>query len=735
MFIAPKHAFKIDWMLFFSMMCIPILGLIVLYSAGYDPDITKPYISFLPVIKSIPFLKQLLFISLGLCGMFISSMIDQRILHRLALPIYTIGVVLLCIVDFMGMVSKGSQRWLTVGGFNLQPAEFMKLGVILALSRYLSTHLPQDKGYKLIEIVIPSLIFLIPMALIIKQPDLGTALAVGGVGASMLLYIGVRLKVLLFLFLIGISILPLAWSKLHGYQQSRIISLFNPEIDPKGSGYHIIQSKIAVGSGELSGKGYLKGTQTQLEFLPEHTTDFIFSVLAEEWGFVGCVVVLFFYLFFVYRLLLVALKAKDIFSTLVVVGITAMIFFHTFVNISMVIGLLPVVGIPLPLFSYGGSSVVSTMFGTGLVFGISRKQRVFSGFMLFVMVFTVGLTINQKVAVAEMQTMISEKEAPFSDEVLKKLIHAVTTNSSFYYVSQKEKPPSEKLFKDVWAGTTEISTVDLGAEILFEKKSDGSVLPVPLDLKIKMAPKKLVISGSWIKEIAFPNRDFAGFERIVETSKTFIGGYDRSMIVFIPIHQDIARSMGFIACINEPKVKVEAARDSSGFVVKQKLSDNEQPIIIPTKTAYTGKALIEGGYRTNFKEDIAEAKIVANDSFQILEPLHDMSRKNNPLVNLIYSNFSKKPYIPYYTNTIETGSNVSSGVLKIYLKYHNFLGFKREMLHKGTLSVRRIQVLSEQFEKYIRLLGRNKILRGPLMCFGVIREDVRVYEYTKEDYK
>jgi rod shape determining protein RodA len=215
------------------------------------------------------------------------------------------------------------------------------------------------------------------MALIMKQPDLGSALAVGMVGAFMILFAGIRPRIILISLALATAVAPLAWGKLHGYQQRRIMTLINPEADPRGSGYHITQSIIAVGSGEFSGKGFMKGTQVQLEFLPEHHTDFIFSVLAEEWGFMGGMILLGLYLFLIYRLLRVCSRSKDLFSSFVVLGIAIFFGVHAFINIGMVIGILPVVGIPLPLFSYGGSAVLTIMFSLGLALGISMRRTAF----------------------------------------------------------------------------------------------------------------------------------------------------------------------------------------------------------------------------------------------------------------------------------------------------------------------------------------------------------------------
>jgi rod shape determining protein RodA len=254
----------------------------------------------------------------------------------------------------------------------------MKLGLIVVMARVLSKAPPKDSvcyGWK--ELIVPALWIVGPMALIMQQPDLGTALSLCIVGVGQILFVGVRPRVLMGVVLAFCVLAYPAWNSLHQYQQRRIMVLLNPEADPQGSGYHITQSKIAVGSGELFGKGFRKGTQTQLEFLPEHTTDFVFSVLAEEWGFVGCSLLIGLYFCLIAQMLRVAHRSRDLFSCLLVIGITTQIFAHLVINVGMVIGLMPVVGIPLPLVSYGGSALLSLLFGLGIVQGVSMRRTVF----------------------------------------------------------------------------------------------------------------------------------------------------------------------------------------------------------------------------------------------------------------------------------------------------------------------------------------------------------------------
>lgn len=364
-----------DWTLLGLIFIVPFFGLIVLYSAGYEPDKTYLNIGWLgESIHSLAFLKQISFLAAGTVVMLIALSLPASLLSRYANIFYGACIVLLIAVLLVGTVSNGSRRWLNFGAFNLQPSELAKLGTILVLARYLSRNPARPGGYGLKELMVPLLLIGVPMGLIIDQPDLGTALSLGTVGGLMVLFMGIRPKTLLLGVLAVVVLAVPAWESLHDYQKRRVMTLFNPEADPLGSGYHVIQSKIAVGSGSLTGKGYLRGTQSQLEFLPEHTTDFVFSVLAEEWGFFGCAVVLTFYLLLLFKILAVISKSKDLFSSLLAFGIGSQLFFHTIINIGMVIGILPVVGIPLPLFSYGGSSMLSVMFSLGLVLGVSMRR-------------------------------------------------------------------------------------------------------------------------------------------------------------------------------------------------------------------------------------------------------------------------------------------------------------------------------------------------------------------------
>jgi rod shape determining protein RodA len=353
-----------DWTLLILVLVICAIGLLNIFSTGYS----------LSGLRQTPlYLKQLQWIALGLVAMIFAFSIDYRLIHRYAYVIYGVTIVLLVIVSFYGYATRGSQRWIALGGFSLQPSELMKLTLILALARYFDRH-RSPQGYTLRELLMPLILVLIPFVLILRQPDLGTALILLVLFLSIVIFMGVQWRSVLWVGVAGLALVPLTWFFLRDYQKERILTFFNPERDPLGAGYHIIQSVIAIGSGGFTGKGFLKGTQTQLKFLPEQQTDFVFSVFAEEWGLLGGVVLLMLFLFLILWGLKIAQKARDLSGTLIAFGMTLMIFWEVFINIGMVTGLLPVVGIPLPFFSYGGSSMVMLLAGVGLLLNVSMRR-------------------------------------------------------------------------------------------------------------------------------------------------------------------------------------------------------------------------------------------------------------------------------------------------------------------------------------------------------------------------
>ncbi|MBF0370520.1 MAG: rod shape-determining protein RodA [Magnetococcales bacterium] len=298
----------------------------------------------------------------------------ENLYRRYAYILYIVVLLMLIGVAVTGSMGMGARRWLDLSFIRLQPSEFMKLAVVLALSRYFHDR-SVSANLTIRDIWVPLLILAAPFVLIIKQPDLGTAVLVAAVGVAVIIVAGLPWKWLLAtLVALGAS-LPMIWNVLHDYQKQRIMTLFFPERDPLGAGYHIIQSKIAVGSGGLTGKGFLGGSQSQLNFLPERHTDFIFSVLAEEWGFLGSVALLFLYALIILRGLYIASSAHNRFGLLLAAGVTALFGFQVVINLGMVIGLLPVVGIPLPLVSYGGSSMVTVMLSMGLLAHVSIHSK------------------------------------------------------------------------------------------------------------------------------------------------------------------------------------------------------------------------------------------------------------------------------------------------------------------------------------------------------------------------
>jgi rod shape determining protein RodA len=289
--------------------------------------------------------------------------------------LFVLGLVLLILVWMAGDVGKGAQRWLNLYVVRFQPSEMMKLVTPMMLAWYLSER-PLPPGLK--SLLISSVLVILPATLIVLQPDLGTAILVMGAGFFVVFLSGIRWSVLFGTALAALALIPVLWRFMHDYQKQRVITLLNPESDPLGSGYHIIQSKIAIGSGGLYGKGWLNGTQSQLDFLPERQTDFIFAVFAEEFGMMGAVVLLSLYVFIILRGLYISTKAQDNFGRLLAGSISLTFFMYLFVNVGMVSGVLPVVGVPLPLVSYGGTSMVTLMAGFGILMSINSTRRLLS---------------------------------------------------------------------------------------------------------------------------------------------------------------------------------------------------------------------------------------------------------------------------------------------------------------------------------------------------------------------
>jgi rod shape determining protein RodA len=322
-------------------------------------------------------ISQLTWMGIGFGVMLMLAFFDYRSFMRLAWPFYVFVLLLLLFVMLKGKTIMGARRWIDIGPVNFQPSEFAKLAVALALARWFHHDSEKRKdGYGITSLVVPIVITLVPAVLVLKQPDLGTALIVVSVGATMILFAKVRWKALLLIASVALVGATLAYPHLKPYQKKRVETFLNPEGDVLGAGYHATQSMIAVGSGQGTGKGWGQGTQTLLSFLPEQHTDFIFSVWAEEHGFVGCVLLLALYYALVGAALSICGNARDRFGHFLAVGLTGMLFWHVVINMGMVMGILPVVGVTLPLLSYGGSSVLAVLCGVGLLANIGMRRFV-----------------------------------------------------------------------------------------------------------------------------------------------------------------------------------------------------------------------------------------------------------------------------------------------------------------------------------------------------------------------
>ena len=357
--------FKIDIPLFILIIILAAFGLLILYSSSGE-SIDLIY-------------RQLIRLAIAFGAMIVVSQIPPLYLNRAAPTLITIGIFLLILVLLIGSTGGGAQRWLNLGFIKFQPSEMMKIIVPISIASILSERtLPPRALMSLLSLTV----IIVVVALIALQPDLGTSLLIGASGVYVLFFSGASIRLvkntwLNLGLLLGIlsGLFYVAWNYLLiSYQQNRIITLFNPEYDPLGSGYHIMQSKIAIGSGGLTGKGLNQGSQSQLDFIPESSTDFIFSVLAEETGFIGVLFLIFIYLLIIYRCMDLSLRCEDNFSRLLGASLTFIFFTYVFVNIGMVSGLLPVVGVPLPLISYGGSSLLTLMTSLGIIMSVYKHK-------------------------------------------------------------------------------------------------------------------------------------------------------------------------------------------------------------------------------------------------------------------------------------------------------------------------------------------------------------------------
>ena len=358
--VEQKKLIHADWLLMFLVCLACLVGLFIVYSAsGQSQEVL---------------VKHSVRIGAGLAGMLVIAQIPPSVLKRLTPNLYLFALLMLVSVLIFGVVGKGAQRWLDLGFMRLQPSELMKIAMPLMIAWWLNNFpLP----VRIPQLIVSALLVAIPTMLIMMQPDLGTAILIAASGLVIIFLAGISWRMLASLLVLAAIILPLSYHYiLHEYQQRRILTLFNPWEDALGAGYHTIQSMIAIGSGGLAGKGWNSGTQSQLDFLPERHTDFIFSVFAEEFGFLGFLLLLALYLAIVFRGLYIAINTRSTFARLVSGSITLTFFFYVFVNIGMVAGILPVVGVPLPLVSYGGTSMVTLLLGFGFLMSVRSHRDV-----------------------------------------------------------------------------------------------------------------------------------------------------------------------------------------------------------------------------------------------------------------------------------------------------------------------------------------------------------------------
>lgn len=358
-----KYDLNAVWVMF----CLIGIGIINLYSATFASQ----------GIEAQFWKQQAVWFVIGLFCSSVAYLVHYRVLERFAYAAYAANLLLLVAVLLVGKSVLGARRWLGFGAFSIQPSEFMKITIAWTLAKYFHDDQTRE-SYDLKSLMIPILLVLIPTLLVMAQPDLGTAMIILAVSVSMILLVRVRTRLLVIVGLIAVIAGPLAYRfVLKDYQRQRIITFINPQSDPRGAGYNSIQSMIAVGSGQFLGKGYKKGTQSQLNFLPEHHTDFIFSVFSEEHGFIGFVVLVVLYLILLTNALKIAYGSNDKFGMLFAYGLGVLFFWHVFINMGMTTGIMPIVGVPLPFMSYGGSFMISCMLAISILTNIANKKSMF----------------------------------------------------------------------------------------------------------------------------------------------------------------------------------------------------------------------------------------------------------------------------------------------------------------------------------------------------------------------
>ena len=361
-----RLATNFSWWLLILILAVSILGVVIINSANHG----RPELFFRNL-----YIKQIYWVLYGLVAMAVAIAVDYRILSRYAYLIYGCTVLALSYVLFFGTIASGARRWIQLGPLTIQVSEFAKISLIIILAKYFETGKLQWQ-FQFKDLIVPTLLTGVLGGLIVRQPDLGTAIMIFLIFLVFVAAIEFNFFTLLKLFGLGIISAPLLWFFLQDYQKTRVLTLFNPEMDPLGAGYHTIQSKIAIGSGGFWGKGLFAGTQSRLNFLPEKHTDFIFSVFAEETGFIGVFLLFGLYLAIILKGLNIAFRAADRFGFFMALGLISSITFYIIFNIGMTIGLFPVTGLPLPLMSYGGSSLITNFFALGLLLNIEMRRTI-----------------------------------------------------------------------------------------------------------------------------------------------------------------------------------------------------------------------------------------------------------------------------------------------------------------------------------------------------------------------
>lgn len=359
---------KFNWPFFFVTLALIVIGLINLYSAVYYWGEKG---------QSSIFWSQIIWITVGVIFLFVAAFTDYRVFHRIAFHLYVIVNILLLVSIFFGEVVRGTAGWIQIGGISFQPVELAKLVIVMVLARYYSDH-PNPEGFSLKDMFKPAVLTLITFALVVLQGDMGSSLFIILIFFSLSVFAKIRTTTIVFLLIMGLVAGGVIYQfGLKEYQRSRILTFVHPEQDIRGTGYHLMQSKIAVGSGKVIGKGYLKGNINKLQYLPERHTDFIFPVFAEEWGFLGSLVMIILYAAFLLMGVEIASRARERFGIFLSIGIVAMLFWQVVINLGGVLGLMPLTGVTLPLMSYGGSSVIAVLIGVGILENVSRRRFMF----------------------------------------------------------------------------------------------------------------------------------------------------------------------------------------------------------------------------------------------------------------------------------------------------------------------------------------------------------------------